>query len=117
LSVAQEGATILSFWKSQNWDKDVISSVSAILKNCAVEDIQIKSYLDECFSNSKLWPMLLEWHRVSVMAIQKPMKTRMGVSHDDAEAFVRKYGAKVDEMGKRGTVFPIPITTLTARKI
>jgi len=117
LSVAKEGATILNFWASQNWDKDFISSVAAILKTCAVEDVKIKHYIDNCFSNPELHPILLEWHRISVPAILRAMTTRMGKNGEEGEEFIGEYERKIEVMGKMGTVFPIPITTLTARKI
>jgi len=117
LSVREEGESCLSFWKDQNWDKDFISAVSKVLQSCPMQDIQIKAYIDNCFSKPELQPMLLEWHRISLQTVLKIMMMREGKSGEEAEEFVNEYGKKVNEMGRMGMVFPIPISTLTARKI
>lgn len=43
------------------------------------------------------------------------MATRMGTGGKETKE-VEDYESRIEEMGKMGAVFPIPVTTLTARK-
>jgi len=116
LSLREEGGMKLSFYKTQNWSLDFIGDVQKVLKQCPVEDIQVRDYFEDNFAKPELQALLAGWNRSTLSSILKTIMLREGKSEREAGEYVSQYVRKVDKMEKLGVVIPMPLVTLTARR-
>ena len=117
-AVTTIGDTVLSFFETQKWSLDIFNEVLNTLKSLPVEAVKLVDYDSAYKDRPELKLRLQEWHKQLARGVLPPMWLRSGRAGNIEEAlgFVEEYEKDVDEAGKKGDVFPMPLVTLVARK-
>lgn len=116
LSCLAEGKTIFAFQAEQGWSLHLAGDVEDALEDLPVEDVRVTDFSDAPFLRPEIRPLLVTWHSLTTPVIMEMMMRRKGVGEEEIRNVTEAYREKALEMGRRGQVFQMTITTLVARK-
>jgi hypothetical protein len=112
-----EGKAMYKFHGEQGFSHDTTGTVAQTLKDLpGLEKVQVTDHTGAARRRPEIREMVAEWHARVIPLFMEMMAMRQGQSEEQAKIMADEYRKKVIEMGKRGTVFEVPLNTLVAKK-
>lgn len=107
----------MKFFRGQSWSTNLLADISKELKTFPIEDVEITDYVSTAYGHPELQCELAEWHRQLNRAVLPPMYMRNepDKNKEEAWALMKEYENKVDDMDRKGAIFPMPLMTLIGR--
>lgn len=104
------------FHGEQRYSYDTTGDVKKALQSLPMEDVHVTDHTGASHRRPEIRGMVAEWHSRVIPLFMEMMSLRKGQDKEQAAMTPDAYRKKVIEMGKRGTIFEVPITTLVARR-
>jgi hypothetical protein len=116
LSLAKEGEMMYKFHGEQGFSYDTTGNVADALQDLPMDKVKVTDHTGASRKKPEIRGLVAEWHSRVIPLFMEMMSIRQGQSKEEATVTANNYREKVIEMGKRGTIFEVPITTLVAQK-
>lgn len=117
LSLQAEGKAMYEFHGEQGFSYDTTGVVANTLDTIpGLEKSQVTDHTGAARRKPEIREMVAEWHARVIPLFMEMMAVRQGQSKEQAKTTALEYQKKVIEMGKRGTVFEVPLNTLVVKK-
>lgn len=116
LSLEREGEMMYKFHGEQKFSYDTTGDVAKALESLPMENVKVTDHTGASHQRPEIRGLVAEWHSRVIPLFMEMMSIRQGQSKEEAAVTADNYRKKVIEMGKRGAIFEVPITTLVARK-
>jgi hypothetical protein len=109
---------IFEFLKKQNWSMNMFSDVNRAIQGLPLEEINSVDYRPVGFERPELQRMLWDWHKQLTRGLLLPvlLRSERAASKEVALEMVDEYIALVDEGGRAGIIYPMPVVTVVWRK-
>lgn len=104
------------FHGESGFSYDTTGNVAEALQSLPMENVQVTDHTGASHKRPEIRGLVAEWHSRVIPLFMEMMSIRQGQSKEEAAKTADDYRKKAIEMGKRGTIFEVPITTLVARK-
>lgn len=104
------------FHGDSGFSYDTTGNVAEALQSLPMEKVQVTDHTGASHKRPEIRDLVAEWHSRVIPLFMEMMSFRQGQSKEEAAKTADDYRKKAIEMGKRGIIFEVPITTLVARK-